>query len=343
MVRGIHEIRWNPLIGGWIIVAGHREKRPWRPSEKAEEKPVCPFCPGSPETAPYGKWDVLVLPNKYPALIPNPPEPGPADIENIYEVMAAKGYCKVLIETPKHTGDLHDLSLDHMIKVVKEYIKEYVELSNIDFISYVAIFRNKGKEIGVSLIHPHSQIYALPFIPPRIQIELGNFKKFYDREKTCLLCRIIREEKEIGKRIIYENKSFILLHPYYAMWPYELHIYPKRHITGIDMLDNDEIRDLADILRMTTAIYAHLYDRDMPYMMVMHNRPSDNKDYNYYHFHIEFYQPYRGKDKLKYRAGIETGFWVFTYDGDPIKKREELRAACCKALQDIDHLGECIG
>ena len=341
MGRGTHEIRWNPLIGGWVIVAGHREKRPWRPTEKGE-KPACPFCPGAPETAPYGDWDVLVLPNKYPALVPDPSPPSPVDVDGIYNVMPAMGYCRVLIETPKHTGDLHDLSLEHMVKVVEKYREEYIKLSKIDFVSYVAIFRNKGKEIGVSLIHPHSQIYALPFIPPRIQVELKNFKKFYNKEKRCLLCRIIESEKKLGKRIIYENEGFIVIHPYYAMWPYELHVYPKRHVTGIDMLDNDEIKQLADALRMTTAIYENLYDRDMPYMMVMHNRPSEPEDYSYYHFHIEFYQPYREKDKLKYRAGIETGFWVFTYDGDPVKKRQELRIACKKAVDKIEHIGECI-
>ncbi len=329
------------MIGGWIIVAGHREKRPWRPAEKHETKPGCPFCPGAPETGPYGRWDVLVLPNKYPALIPNPPPPEPIDIKEIYDVMPATGYCEVLIETPEHTGDLHDLSLEHMAKVVKKYKDEYVKLSQMDIISYVAIFRNKGKEIGVSLIHPHSQIYALPFIPPRIQVELKNFRKFYDKEKECLLCRIIRGEKRINKRIIYENNSYIIIHPFYAMWPYELHVYPKRHITGIDMLNDEEIKELADALRMATAIYAELYNRDMPYMMVMHNRPSDGNDYSYYHFHIEFYQPYRDRDKLKYRAGIETGFWVFTYDGDPSRKREELKSACKKASEKIDHLGEC--
>ena len=339
MDDSINELRWNPLLGNWIIVAGRRAKRPWRPSN-AEEG--CPFCPGSPETAPYGDWDVLTLPNKYPALIPNPKKPEPPQ-PSIYRNMAARGYCEVVVETPKHQGDLHNIELEHLAKVVRTFIKEYVRLSSIDFVKYVAIFRNKGKEIGVSLTHPHSQIYALPFIPPRIQVELRNFREYYEKGSKCLLCDIIDKELSLNKRIIYVNNSFIIIHPYYAMWPYELHVYPRRHITSIDFLDRDEVTDLADALRVTTATYENLFNREMPYIMVMHNKPSDGGEYSYYHFHIEFYQPYREPDKLKYRAGAETGFWVFTYDGDPETKRDELRDACSKGVSGINALGECIG
>ncbi len=343
MRENVHEIRWNPLIGTWVIVAGHRGSRPWRPTEKPSEAKTCPFCPGSPETRGFGEWDVIVLPNKYPALKPSAHEP-PNPVEDIYTSMAARGYCEVLVETPKHTGDLHDLSMEHMLKVVKKYRDEYVRLSRIDFIKYVAIFRNKGKEIGVSLVHPHSQIYALPFIPPRIIVELDNFRRFYRERNECLLCHIIELERERrgGNRIIYENRDFVLIHPYYAMWPYELHIYPKRHVEAIDGLTEGELRSLSDILRMTTAIYNGLFDRDMPYIMAMHSSPCDDYEYKYYHFHIEFYQPYRDRDKLKYRAGIETGFWVFTFDGDPEEKREELRSSCFKVSEKLDHIGECV-
>ncbi len=339
MTNSINELRWNPLLGNWIIIAGRRAERPWRPSSSGEGK--CPFCPGSPETARFSNWDVLTLPNKYPALTPNPEEPKSPE-PSIYRNMPARGYCEVVVETPNHYGDLHNIELNHLAKVVKVFIKEYVRLSSINYVKYVAIFRNKGKEIGVSLTHPHSQIYALPFIPPRIQVELHNFREHYEKLGKCLLCEIIEEELKNNKRVIYANESFIIIHPYYAMWPYELHIYPRRHVTSIDCLNRNEVNDLADALRVVTSTYENLFDKEMPYIMVMHNKPSDRGEYSYYHFHIEFYQPYRDLDKLKYRAGAETGFWVFTYDGDPEIKRAELRKACRKGILRINALGGCV-
>jgi len=227
-----------------------------------------------------------------------------------------------------------------MKKVIDVLAEEYVKLSSLNYVKYVAEFRNKGKEIGVSLTHPHSQIYALPFIPPRIKAELKSFLGYYRKKGTCLLCDIIKMEEKEKFRIIYENKHFIAILPYYAMWPYEIHVYPRRHIQTLADLNDEEMLYLADILRVITATYNNLFDRDLPYIMVIHQRPTNNKDYGYYHMHIEFYQPYREYNKLKYAAGIEWGFWIFTYDDIPEEKANELKRACNKALYKLDkHLG----
>ncbi len=339
MDNKVNELRWNPFLNQWIIIAGHRGKRPWRPDEKGEK--FCPFCPGAPETKEFGEWDVIVLPNKYPALTLNPPEPKDPG-SSLLKPSKALGVCEVVVETPKHCGDLSDLSLDHMFKVIKTYRDEFIRLSRIKGIEYVAIFRNKGKEIGVSLTHPHSQIYALPFIPPRIAVELESFKKYYDETGNCLLCDIIFEEKRLNRRIIYENEYFLIVLPYYAMWPYEIHVYPKEHVSSLEELDNKRLFYLGDAIRMVTAIYNNLFDRDLPYIMAFHQKPS-NKEIRYYHLHIEFYQPYRERDKLKYAAGIEWGYCVFTYDGVPEDKAKELKKACQKASKKLDEiLGSCI-
>lgn len=326
-----HELRWNPLIGSWVIVAGHRKKRPWRPEESG--KAFCPFCPGAPETEKFGdNWDVIVLPNRFPALTPNAPEPVVKE-STFFKASRAIGVCEVVVETPSHEGDLCDLSLEHVVRVVDAYTREYWRLGKLDFISYVAVFRNKGKEIGVSLTHPHSQIYALPFIPPRIKRELEMFRKHYNATGNCLLEEIINAELKEGKRIIYENDDVLVLLPYYAMWPYEIHVYFKRHVQSLIDLGKEEKRSLADALRVVTGTYNSLFDRDLPYIMAFHQAPVDGDDYNYYHFHIEFYQPYRERDKLKYAAGIEWGYWTFTFDGVPESKAEELRRACRKAYE----------
>lgn len=334
----MHEIRWNPLIKQWVIVAEHRSMRPWRPEESSRAF-FCPFCPGAPELAHLEKWDVVVLPNRYPALVENPEEPSKQRFE-AYSVMAARGVCRVVVETPQHEGDLHNLSLEHLTKVVETYRSEFVELSQKPFIEYVAVFRNKGKEIGVSLTHPHAQIYALPFVPPRIQVELSSFKEYLERTGKCLLCDIVEYELKENMRVVYENELFVALLPYYAMWPYEIHVYPKKHVRSIAELSYEDLRQLADVLRVVTATYSVLLERDAPYIMVFHNPPMKGDDP--YHFHVEFYQPYRDKDKLKYAAGIEWGFWVFTYDGSPERKAEELREACRKSTKSLgDVLGSC--
>ena len=337
-MRKVHELRWNPLLGCWIIVAGHRARRPWRPEEK---KRICPFCPGAPETKDEGEWDVLILPNKYPALSLDAEEPNMKD--EFYRHGRAVGVCEVVVETPIHEGDLCDLSLDHMKKVIDAYTDEYEKLGKLREVKYVVIFRNKGKEIGVSLTHPHSQIYALPFIPPRIAVELKNFRRYMEEKGSCLLCTIIEKERRENKRLIYENDGFVCLLPFFAMWPYEVHVYPKRHVTSLSELSNEERLQLADALRIITGTYNNLFDRDMPYIMVIHQRPTDGEEYPYYHMHIEFYPPYREKDKLKYAAGIEWGTWTFTYDGVPEEKAKELRMACLKFLSKVDkHLGRCV-
>jgi len=334
----MHEVRFNPLINQWIIVAKHRAVRPWRPEEK-QTSFQCPFCPGAPELKHLDKWDVVVLPNKYPALIPNPPSVEQEEF-SLYTKREARGIAEVVVETPSHEGDLYTLSLDHAVRVVEAYRSEVLKLSSLDFIEYVAVFRNKGKEIGVSLTHPHSQIYALPFIPPRIKQEIESFREYREKTGSCLLCDIVKYELNYKKRLIYSNDEFIVLIPHYAMWPYEVHVYPLKHIKSLRDFNEREIRALADALRVVTAMYTVLLERDAPYIMAFHDHPA--KGSYEYHFHVEFYQPYRDKEKLKYAAGIEWGYWVFTYDGVPEERAVELREACRKTVSLLDDvMGRC--
>ncbi|MEM0473908.1 MAG: galactose-1-phosphate uridylyltransferase [Zestosphaera sp.] len=332
----MHEIRWNPLIKQWVIIAPHRATRPWRPGE---ESTPCPFCPGAPELKQASLWDVVVLPNKYPALTPSPPS-APETIFPPYKVLNARGVAEVVVETPQHEGDLHTLTLEHAWKVVKVYKEEFEKLSKLDYVNYVAVFRNKGKEVGVSLPHPHSQIYALPFIPSKIEAEIEAFQQYWREHNNCILCDILSYESTEKSRVIYENEAFTVLLPFYAMWPYELHVYAKKHVKSLNELSGEDLRFLADALRVVTATYATLLKRDAPYIMVLHNHPS--KGSYVYHFHVEFYQPYRDEEKLKYAAGIEWGYWVFTYDGVPEEKASELKDACRESVKMLgDVLGQC--
>ncbi|WP_227410829.1 galactose-1-phosphate uridylyltransferase [Thermosphaera chiliense] len=333
----MHELRWNPLIRQWIIVAAHRAVRPWRLTDK--ERVSCPFCPGAPELKDLASWDVVVLPNKYPALVPHPGSPAQYG-SPLYVSREARGVSEVIVETPMHEGDFHTLTLSHVSKVMKVFKEEFEKLSRLEYIEYVALFRNKGREIGVSLSHPHSQVYALPFIPPRVASELESFKEYYGKHGRCLICDVVSHEQAVRERTVYENEGFMIILPYYAMWPYELHVYPKKHVKAISELSEEDLKLLADAIRVATATYSRLLKKDAPYIMVMHNHPSKG-DYHY-HFHIEFYQPYRDPEKLKYAAGIEWGYWVFTYDGVPEERVKELRKACDEILEVIgDTFGKC--
>jgi UDPglucose--hexose-1-phosphate uridylyltransferase len=292
---------------------------------KAEK---CPFCPGAPEVKTES--GILVLPNKFPSLLPDPPSPS-STVQKPYRVKKAIGYCEVIVETKKHKGDLSDLSIDELQSVIEVFADEYEKLGAKNCVKYVFEFRNKGRAIGVSLHHPHSQLYAFPFIPPKIKKELASSRAYMKKFGECLFCQILKEERNCGKRVICENDSFICFLPFFAKWPYETHIYSKRHAQSLLDFGSSERRNLAEILKDIVTAYNNLFSFSMPYVMAIHQKPTNGKDYSYYHFHIEFYPPYRTRDKLKFPAGIERGAGVFSYDGNPEEKANELRKALERA------------
>jgi UDPglucose--hexose-1-phosphate uridylyltransferase len=318
-----NELRWNPLLGCWVIVSSQRSRRPWRHVER------CPFCPGSEETGTG--WNVLVLDNKFPAL-----RRGAIvsrESKDVYLIREAYGSVKVVIETPEHEGDLDTIPFENLTKYI-ELLRSVTEKECSDEkIQYVLPFRNKGEVIGVSLTHPHSQVYALPFIPPRIAREIEMLKKFKKERGECLICHIAGIERRVKERVIYENKDFVALLPFFAMWPYEVHIYPLRHFGSLKELSTDETRTLADAIRFIVATYNSLFGFSLPYMMIFHQSPCHGEAD--FHFHIEFYPVHRSQDKLKYPAGVEWGGWVFTYDGLPEEKAGELKEAARRAYERL--------
>ncbi|MEM1966559.1 MAG: galactose-1-phosphate uridylyltransferase [Nitrososphaerota archaeon] len=322
----VNEIRWHPLLGTWVIVASGRATRPWRDA-------TCPFCPGAPETG-YG-WDVISLDNRYPSLSTSPSvtstPPSFSKLEPGY------GRCKVVIETTEHEGDLDTIPFQNLVKYVDILGRETAELAEDPGIKYVAPFRNKGELIGVSIHHPHSQIYALPFIPLRIERELASMEGYYKDKGSCLVCDIVKEE-ELGERVIYRNRDFILILPYYAQWPHECHIYPRRHFQLLSQLTDGEKESLSETLLVAVSMYNSLFNFSLPYMMVTHQAPVKGH-YPHYHLHIEFYTIHRYADKLKYAAGIEWGYWAFTYDELPENRVKELKEALKRAVNRLKERG----
>ncbi len=231
-----------------------------------------------------------------------------------------------------------------MVKVVELWKEATRTLRENRHIAYVAIFRNKGEEIGVSLHHPpHGQLYALPpFIPLKVRLKIENSRRHFKKHGECLFCRILEEERK-GGRVIYENDSFAVFLPFFASWPFELHVYPKRHVQYLTQLDGKESEDLADAVRATTATLNALFDTGgMPYTMMIFQAPFKGGRYPFYHLHIEFYPILRDANKVKFAAGIEMGTWEFTYDSVPEENAERLKEACGKIKEEKGLIGRCL-
>lgn len=246
--------------------------------------------------------------------------------DDLYIVKPSKGICEVVVYSPTHAATLSSESVEQIYKLILVWTDRFHELENHDFIDYVYIFENKGSEVGVTLPHPHGQIYAYPLVPPVIVKELTQFDAHLAKNGRCLLCDVIEKELSFGQRIVAENDAFIAVIPFFARYPYELHIYSKRHLQAFTDLEEAEPHLLAEILKQILVAFDALFDKSFPYIMAVHQRPTDGSDYAQYHFHIEFYPPLRSAAKLKFLAGSEAGVGFFINDTLPEEKAAELRS-----------------
>lgn len=296
------ELRYNPLLRDWIMVASNRQNRPHMP------KGYCPFCPGSGKVP--DDYDVHVYENDFPALSANPPEPDPVDT-TLYKTAKSFGKCEVILYSPDHTKTLPELPVEHIGKLIDVWTERFVEMEKDPNHQYVMIFENRGEECGVTMPHPHGQIYAYSHMPLKLKTELESCRLHHEEHGTCLLCDMNRSELEFKQRVIIENDHFVCYLPFFTDYPYGVFIVSKRHMTALPDFTPEEKRSLAQMLKDTTGTMDQLFDRLFPYMMVMHQRPvnGDNVE-DYYHFHIEFYPPLRDKDKIKWYASSEMGAWA---------------------------------
>lgn len=317
------ELRWHPLLQEWVITATHRQDRTFLPPDNY--CPLCPTRPGGFSTeVPAEDYELVAFENKFPSLKSPPPEPS-IDGTELYKVRPAEGVCEVILYSSRHEGTLTDASEEEIRKLIEVWADRFEELGSLDEVHYVFIFENKGKEIGVTITHPHGQIYAYPFVPPRIQTELDSSRQHMEMHGSCLFCDIMKEELSDGRRIVIETSGFVAAVPFFARYPYEVHIWSRAHKQSLPEFTDDEREDLAGMLKSVLVKYDNLWNRSLPFMMVLHQKPTDSGDYSHYHFHIEFYPPYRAPDKLKYLAGSESGAGVFINDTLPEEKAAELR------------------
>jgi UDPglucose--hexose-1-phosphate uridylyltransferase len=298
--------------------------------------PLCPTKPGAfPTEVPAEDYEIVVFQNKFPSLQPQPPEP---DVEGteLTPVEPAKGECEVVLYSPRHDGTLADESVRHIRNLIRVWKDRYQELGSREEIQYVLIFENKGEAVGVTLHHPHGQIYAFPFIPPVQQHELNALAAHREKTGRCLICDLVTQEIVDGRRIVAESGHFAAAIPFYARYPYEVHIFAKEHKPSLLALDAQEEWDLARILKLVMVKYDHLFGFSLPYLMTLHQAPTGGEHEGLGHFRIEFYPPHRSANKLKYLAGCESGAGSFINDSAPEAKAEELRAAGPKTVEEID-------
>lgn len=323
------ELRWHPIHRQWVITATDRQARTFLPP-----RDYCPLCPTTPggfaSEIPVDSYHIAVFENKFPSLREHPSHVAVAPTA-LSPVEPAVGACEVIVYTPQHDATFASLSIAQIQRLIAVWTDRYQQLGARNDVKYVFIFENKGEVIGVTLHHPHGQIYAFPFVPPVPQSELDAAEEHFASTGRCLFCDILQQELDDGRRVVAANQRFVAFIPFFARWPYEVYVMPRRHVADLTGLAADDRRALAEILKDVTQGYDTLFDRSLPYMMVLHQQPTDQKAYPHYHFHIEFYPPNRSATKLKFLAGVETGCGSWINDTLAEEKADELRTAIGQA------------
>jgi UDPglucose--hexose-1-phosphate uridylyltransferase len=329
------EQRWHPLREEWVIVAAHRNDRPWvgeTVGGRARKIPVyvadCPLCPGNTRVSGVKNPEysgVFVFDNDMPCVGPKAPqelEPAPG----IYRNARAEGVARVVCYTPRHDMTLAELELDQVVALLSTWQEQYRDLGARPEVNHVLMFENKGEVVGVSNPHPHCQIYATNFVFKTIENEAVISKRYWDEHRRVLMEDIIASEESDGRRILSQNGSAVAFIPYFARYAYETFVVPRRACASLAELSGPELRDLAAVLRDVLIRFDNLWTMTFPYVMALHQAPTDGRVHEGFHFHIEFHPPLRKPNLLKYLAGPEIGGGSFLSDTSPEDKAAELRA-----------------
>jgi UDPglucose--hexose-1-phosphate uridylyltransferase len=280
----------------------------------------CPFDPGSGRVP--DQFDVLIYPNDFAAFRLDSEPFAPRT--DLFAKTGARGSCDVVIYHPEHKLAPSQLSGEHWRKVVDVWARRHAELAARPDIQYVHIFENTGVAIGVTMPHPHGQIYAFPFIPPLIERELSAASDYFRERRECIYCRILGDELADATRLVTQNQDFVAFVPFFARWPNEIQICARRHFGSLNELEDAEASNLAAIIKKVRMKYDNVYGFPMPLMMMLRQSPTQG-EHRYFHFHIDFYPIQRSATKLKYLAAVESGAGTFLNDTVAEQKARELR------------------
>jgi len=307
--------RLNQLTGEWVLVSPHRTKRPWQGQQEEpdratlpEHDPGCYLCPGNERAGgamnpDYA--DTFVFTNDFAALMPE----FPAEVSESDGLLVAEpepGICRVICYSPRHDLNMARLGVESVGKVVDLWCDEFADLSERDDIGYVQIFENRGAIMGCSNPHPHGQIWATKSVPMYPFQEDTRQAAHYDEQGECLLCRYLKRELDGGERLVFENDSFAVIVPFWAVWPYETMILPKVHMGTILEMSSAQRADLADAMVRLGIRYDNLFETSFSYSMGIHQSPTDGADHPHWHFHLHYYPPLlRSRSVKKFMVGYE--------------------------------------
>ncbi|HID06382.1 MAG TPA: galactose-1-phosphate uridylyltransferase [Armatimonadetes bacterium] len=331
------EVRQNLVTKEWVIIATERAKRPKdfmrkeAPAQLPAYDPECPFCPGNEDRTPpevfalrdgqnsmdASRWLVRIVPNKFPALIPDT-EPHRVR-DGIYLRMNGIGRHEVIIETPEHNQTLATLSTEQIEHVVRAYYERYMTLNRDPQNVLIIIFRNQGERAGTSLVHPHSQLVAMPFIPLHIRRYMYELERHYDALGRCAVCDIVEHEMNLSTRIVWTNDHFVCMVPYAASFPYELWLIPFRHAATFGEVNAEELNAFARALSVCLS-KLHIGLNQPDYNMVIQTAPHFSAGDPYYHWYV------RIVPRLTTPAGFELGSGISINISLPEENAEHLRS-----------------
>ncbi|MFZ0737595.1 MAG: UDP-glucose--hexose-1-phosphate uridylyltransferase [Candidatus Acidiferrales bacterium] len=314
-IQNVSHVRFNPLVKEWVLVSPHRTERPWlgkvedAPTEKQPAyDPSCYLCPGNNRASgarnpPYPS--IFSFDNDFPALLPNAPEitMGKAPL---LEARSEPGMCRVVCFSPRHDLTISRMSGEELGAVVDALIAESNSLAKIPWVHYVQIFENRGELMGASNPHPHCQIWATASLPNVPAKESSSFSEYHSARSSCLLCDYLQIELNLQERIVWQNDAFVVLVPFWAVWPFETLLLSKRHVGALDELSSHERSFLGQILSRTTSGYDNLFDVSFPYSMGFHQHPTDRQSHPEWHLHAHYYPPLlRSATVRKFMVGFE--------------------------------------
>ena len=307
--------RLNPLTGQWVLVSPHRTQRPWQGQvedaareAQPEYSPDCYLCPGNERAGGARNpryTSTFVFDNDFAALRPDTP-PDRFDEGGLLVAQGEPGICRVVCFSPKHNLTIAHMEPAELRGVVDTWAEQYLDLGARESIRNVEIFENRGAMMGCSNAHPHCQIWSNAQVPNEVSTEQAAQLSWREARGRCLICDYASMETARIERLVDENATWMAVVPFWAVWPFETMVMPRRHVAAIDALDNAERDGLADILKRLTARYDRLFAVPFPYSMGFHQSPTDGQPHAEWHMHLHFYPPLlRSATVRKFLVGYE--------------------------------------
>ena len=322
----MHQLRWHALLKQWVVFSTDRQNRPQMPVN------WCPFDPGSGKVPKH--YDVYLYPNDFPGFSPLADPFDPDSQPGLFDATGPRGACDVILYSPEHTLPPSKLTVENWRKVIDLWTRRTHEHSLNPAIALVAVFENCGEAVGVTMPHPHGQIYAMPFLSPIVEKEVAAANEYAEAHHgACIFCDLLGEELKQHVRIVATSEHFVAFVPYAARFPAEIAIYARRHKRTLLDFTEEERASFAAMMSVVRKKYDNLYGFLLPLMMAVKQAPLKDAS-AHYHFHVQFLPLQRSETKLKYLATIETGYGTFLADTAPEEMAEKLRACSPKTEED---------